>query len=78
MSESRDITHQVHDVQVRVVDSLKAFVFSRSASVARAVSEDVGEAFGDVWSGSPPSEDACGSGAELIECDTACGVEQVF
>jgi hypothetical protein len=46
MSETNDITRQVRDVQDRVVDSLKQFVFSRSASIARDVSEDAGEHWG--------------------------------
>ena len=46
MAEANDITGSVRAVQEQAVESLKQFLFPRSASIARAVSEDAGEHWG--------------------------------
>jgi hypothetical protein len=46
MNETQDITQQVRAVQDRAVEDLKQFLFPRSASIARTISEDVGEHWG--------------------------------
>jgi hypothetical protein len=46
MTDPNDITQLVRKVQEAAVESLKQFLFPRSASIAREVSEDAGELWG--------------------------------